>query len=118
MCIARQSQRSQRGCHTLTANHSMRLHVCILGYVALSRVRTANDILILQPFSKDVFQQGVNENPDILMGYLRGEDVDELLRPRRDAEAQVFSRLCRVSSRHVSLFWEDLQTQTPASVCV
>ena len=59
----------------------------VTGYVALSRVRTANDILILQPFSKDVFQQGVNENPDILMAYLRGEDVDELLRPRRDAEA-------------------------------
>jgi len=60
----------------------------VTGYVALSRVRTADDILILQPFSKDVFQQGVADNPDILMAYLRGEDVDELLRPRRDAEAE------------------------------
>jgi len=60
----------------------------VTGYVALSRVRTADDILIRQPFSKDVFQQGVADNADILMAYLRGEDVDELLRPRRDAEAE------------------------------
>ena len=34
----------------------------VTGYVALSRVRTADDILILQPFSKDVFQKGVADN--------------------------------------------------------
>lgn len=35
-----------------------------------------------------VFQKGAPDNPDILMAYLRGEDVDALLKPRRDAAAE------------------------------
>lgn len=35
-----------------------------------------------------MFQKGAPDNPDILMAYLRGEDVDALLKPRRDAAAE------------------------------
>jgi hypothetical protein len=44
-------------------------------YVALSRVKTAEDILIMQSFSIEPFRQGAQLGPRLLMKKLRGEDV-------------------------------------------
>ena len=52
----------------------------VTGYVALSRFRRADDVLILQPFELDVFQQGVADQPALLLEKLRGQDISEGLR--------------------------------------
>ena len=44
-------------------------------YVALSRVRTRNDILIMQSFSLHLFQKGIPIGPKLLLKKLRGEDI-------------------------------------------
>ena len=62
-------------------------------YVALSRVRGANDVLIIQEFGIEPFQQGIPVGPKWLLKTLRGEDLsaditayDEALRLQREAE--------------------------------
>ena len=52
----------------------------VTGYVALSRFRRADDVLILQPFELEVFQQGVADQPALLLEKLRGQDISEGLR--------------------------------------
>jgi hypothetical protein len=44
-------------------------------YVALSRVQTADDILIMQAFNIKPFTQGSPLGPALLMKKLRGEDI-------------------------------------------
>ena len=39
----------------------------VTGYVAMSRFKRADDILILQPFDLAVFQQGVSEEANLLL---------------------------------------------------
>lgn len=46
-------------------------------YVALSRVRSANDIVIIQPFDIEPFQQGCPIGPKLLLKKLRGESMEE-----------------------------------------
>jgi hypothetical protein len=46
-------------------------------YVALSRVRSADDILIMQPFELSLFQKGIPVGPKMLLKKLRGEDIKE-----------------------------------------
>ena len=48
----------------------------ITAYVALSRVRSASDILIMQAFPIEVFQQGVPIGPKLLLKKLRGESIE------------------------------------------
>ena len=62
-------------------------------YVALSRVRGANDVLIIQEFDIEPFQQGIPVGPSWLLKTLRGEDLsadiaayDEALILQREAE--------------------------------
>jgi hypothetical protein len=62
-------------------------------YVALSRVRGANDVLSIQEFCIEPFQQGIPVGPKWLLKTLRGEDLsaditayDEALRLQREAE--------------------------------
>ena len=62
-------------------------------YVALSRVRGANDVLIIQEFDIEPFQQGIPVGPRWLLKTLRGEDLsadiaayDEALILQREAE--------------------------------
>ena len=62
-------------------------------YVALSRVRGANDVLIIQEFDIEPFQQGIPVGPKWLLKTLRGEDLsadiaayDEALILQREAE--------------------------------
>ena len=43
----------------------------INGYVAISRFKTADGVLILQPFDVDFFQQGEVIEPGIMLGYLK-----------------------------------------------
>lgn len=46
------------------------------GYIAMSRVRCADDILIMQAFDIKLFQKGVPLGPAMLLKYLRGEEMD------------------------------------------
>jgi hypothetical protein len=61
-------------------------------YVALSRVRSADDILIMQPFTLDLFQKGMPIGPKLLLKKLRGEcieeDIEEHLQSERERKAQ------------------------------
>ena len=58
----------------------------VTGYVAISRVKLADDILILQPFSLDVFQQGEAQQPHIMMEYMKLEKGKKhLIQPKIDA---------------------------------
>ena len=45
-------------------------------YIAMSRVRCADDILIMQAFNINIFRQGIPIGPAMLMKYLRGEDLE------------------------------------------
>ena len=46
------------------------------GYIAMSRVRCADDVLIMQGFDIKLFQKGVPLGPAMLLKYLRGEETD------------------------------------------
>ena len=60
----------------------------VTGYVALSRFKAAHQVLILQPFDLAVFQQGVADQPALLLEHLRGNDISggirDLLRKREE----------------------------------
>ena len=48
-----------------------------IGTVATTRVRSREDVLILRPFPKFLFQRGmVSEGPDLLLQKLAGQDVN------------------------------------------
>ena len=40
------------------------------GYIALSRVRCADDVLIMQPFEREVFTRGEPMHPNLLLDYI------------------------------------------------
>ena len=43
------------------------------GYIALSRVRKAHDLLFAQPFNPALFRQGPQPFPTLLLSVLKGE---------------------------------------------
>ena len=45
-------------------------------YVAFTRVKRMEDLLIFRPFDRDLFEQGNLEGPELLLQVLRGESVD------------------------------------------
>ena len=54
----------------------------VTAYVALSRVCTSQDILIMQPFTLQPFQQGVPPDADMLLNHLRGKSISDELAAR------------------------------------
>jgi hypothetical protein len=48
----------------------------ISSYVAITRVRTAEDLLIYRAFARELFTRGPPEGPELLLKTLRGEHVD------------------------------------------
>lgn len=50
----------------------------VTAYVAMSRFRTADDVLILQPFNLKVFQQGVPDQAAMLLTYIGLQNKDEI----------------------------------------
>ena len=45
-------------------------------YVAFTRVKKMEDLLIFRPFDRNLFSQGNLEGPELLLKVLRGEHVD------------------------------------------
>ena len=45
-------------------------------YVAFTRVKKMQDLLIFRPFERSLFDQGDLEGPNLLLQVVRGEDVD------------------------------------------
>ena len=45
-------------------------------YVAFTRVKRMEDLLIFRPFDRALFAQGDLEGPNLLLQVLRGENVD------------------------------------------
>ena len=45
-------------------------------YVALTRAKRREDVLIFQPFSRELFLQGEQKGPRLLLQHLRGEHID------------------------------------------
>ena len=48
----------------------------VASYVAMTRLRTREDLLIYRNFDRDVFMQGEPEGPSLLLRKLRGEKID------------------------------------------
>lgn len=48
----------------------------VTGYVAMSRFKRADDVLIIQPFDLAVFQQGIADQPRLLLERLRDMKKD------------------------------------------
>ena len=48
----------------------------ISSYVAITRVKTRNDLLIYRAFDRQLFTNGGPEGPELLLKTLRGEYVD------------------------------------------
>ena len=45
-------------------------------YVALTRVKIRQDLLIYRPFDLDAFRKGERRGPVLLLSALRGESID------------------------------------------
>ena len=45
-------------------------------YVAFTRVKRKEDLLIFRPFDRDLFNQGNQEGAQLLLKVLRGEEID------------------------------------------
>ena len=60
----------------------------VTGYVAMSRFKRAEDVLILQPFDLEVFQQGIADQPRLLLERLRNlkKDMSAILEEHRASE--------------------------------
>ena len=50
----------------------------VTAYVAMSRFKTADDILILQPFALEVFQQGAPQQAELLLKYIGLENKEDI----------------------------------------
>ena len=48
----------------------------IASYVAMTRVKTRNDLLVFRPFSHELFTRGTLEGAELLLRVLRGEEID------------------------------------------
>ena len=48
----------------------------VASYVAMTRLRTREDLLIYRNFDREVFMQGEPEGPSLLLRKLRGEKMD------------------------------------------
>ena len=48
----------------------------IASYVAFTRVRKCEDLLIYRPFDRELFTQGSPEGPELLLQHLRGQRID------------------------------------------
>ena len=57
----------------------------LTGYIVLSRVETADKILLAQPFSPTLFTQGPLESAELLLEVLRGNVPKDELEARWDA---------------------------------
>jgi hypothetical protein len=49
----------------------------VTGYVAATRFKRADDVIILQPFDIKIFQKGAPDQPQLLMRHLAGEDISD-----------------------------------------
>ena len=49
---------------------------CFTAYIAVTRVRSRDDLLIFRPFKMETFQTGVNIGRELLLRQLRGEFID------------------------------------------
>ena len=48
----------------------------ISSYVAFTRVKKKEDLLIYRPFDRELFAKGNLEGPELLLKVLRGEQID------------------------------------------
>ena len=73
----------------------------VTGYVALSRFKQADHVLIIQPFDLAVFQQGVPDQPALLLEHLRGKDISAGIRDlqRKREEARLAQEQARRTAR-------------------
>ena len=87
----------------------------LTSYVAITRVRRREDILIFRPFAREIFARGSPEGPQLLLQRLQGEDIEFPCRaqakargrPRQHTDCSV----CRKSSPEVS--FNSCQRQRP-----
>ena len=83
----------------LEVAHVSRQADALSAYVANSRVKTKEGILIMQPFSPGLFAHGPPPGPHILMRLLRGE----ILADDVDAEFDQLRREAKDRARHDQL---------------
>ena len=69
------------------------------GYIVMSRVESANNIAIAQPFSPTLFRQGRLRNAELLLEVLRGHVQADVLQERWD-EIEMQRRQRQWLARH------------------
>ena len=72
----------------------------VTAYVAMSRFKTANDLIILQPFDLQTFQQGVPGQPTLLLKYLSLDNKGDIHDDLGDIQANLPSE--QAAKRHHS----------------
>ncbi len=72
----------------------------IASYVAMTRVRKREDLLIFRDFAREVFAQGCVEGPTLLLRVLRGDHIDwkeieEKLTPKKKCTGPCMRVRCK-----------------------
>lgn len=87
------------------------------GTVAASRVRHREDVLILRPFPRWLFNRGESEGPSLLLQQLRGEEIDWAA--YRDARYPMAAcekcRQLRCFDSFESKQWDKIRANRPAT---
>ena len=66
---------------------NVNLESMLMAYIGLSRVKSADGLLLVEPFSPLLFKQGDLPGPTVLMQFLRQEITEDSL-PHRLEEAE------------------------------
>ena len=61
-------------------SEKVNLEAMIMAYIGMSRVKRADGLLLVEPFSPCLFQQNAMPGPSVLMRYLRGQEKPEVLK--------------------------------------
>ena len=84
----------------------------VTGYIALSRFKKADDVVIMQPFDISVFKQGAADQPVLLLRHLHGEDISAAVEARSTCQEQQKKRQKTKHDRAAAIRERDMSGKT------
>jgi hypothetical protein len=84
----------------------------VTGYIALSRFKKADDVVIMQPFDISVFKQGAADQPVLLLRHLHGEDISAAVEARGTCQEQQKKRQKTKHDRAAAIRERDMSGKT------
>ena len=87
----------------------------VTGYIALSRFKKADDVVIMQPFDISVFKQGAADQPVLLLRHLNGEDISAAVEARSTCQEQQKKRRKMKDDRAAAIRGRDMSGNTPVA---